>query len=866
MKSIFGCCNDDSIRHSERRFYATQCPSSIQIQSEEVMDVPSDAPAETMTQQTVSFAEETSGIDAGYSASDANETTTDMTPGVDLGDFLSRPTRIVNATWTEAQAVGTTLFDIRPWALYFSDTRIASKLNNYAWLRCDLKLKIIVTSSPFYYGATLCHYRPVIGVNDETVSTSADFSEFVPYSQRPHIWVYPQDNSAGDITLPFFYHKNWLNLQSLTEMQDMGRFQAQIVSALQSANGAVGAGVSVQIYAWAENVKLSGPSLGLSVQSRDEYGAGIVSAPASAIANVARRLESLPIIGKFATATRIGATAIGGIASMFGFTNVPVIEDVMPFRSSPFPHQAVTDIGYPVEKLTLDAKNELSVDPGVLGLDGTDELSITYLAQKESFLTSTTWFSSDAVDRQLFKTAITPWMFRDNATANQHQVQLPPCAWLSNMFECWRGDIIIRFKFIASKYHRGRVKISFDPSGQGANNLIQIPESTNAIFTHILDLGVESCVEMRIPYNQAVPWLRTQTNFTNDVWNRRSTDAGAGFIYDPTLHNGMLTMRVLTTLTAPIATAQVDLLISVRGAENLEFANPEDIGATYSPFTIQSKEVYDMPCDSTIAGNATHTPQPEEYLIHYGEAVRSLRQVLRRFCLNEVWAQPSDTTNYLNILQHDMTRWPVPYGFDTNGLMSSATIANPLIFANFNWTQSTPLNWVMPAFVGVRGSTIWTFNAQNSAAAGGVAPVTHVRVIRRPHVGVSASRSTTVLAAKGSTSVNSKFFRENYQLGAGGAALTNGITQTGLTVLLPNYNRFRFQSTSPAKITAPVAEEGSQRDTARLEIMSNPLLGTTTRSLVVEKYVSIGTDFNLHWFLNVPTSFFYIAAITPNPT
>jgi hypothetical protein len=552
---------------------------------------------------------------------------------------------------------------------------------------------------------------------------------------------------------------------------------------------------------------------------------------------------------------------------MFGFTNVPVITDIVPYKPATFPPLASTDIGFPVEKLTLDAKNELSVDPGILGLDGTDELSITYLAQKESFLTSTTWFSSDAVDIQLFKTAISPWLFRKVTGANQIMAQMPPCAWLSNMFECWRGDVIFRFKFIASKYHRGRVKISFDPSGQGANNLIQIPESTNAIFTHIVDLGVESCVEMRIPYNQAVPWLRTQTNFTNDVWNRRSSDAGAGFIYDPTLHNGMLTMRVLTSLTAPVATTQIDLLISVRGAENLEFANPEDIGSTFSPYTIQSNEVYDADCEITIAGNATHTSQPEEYLIHFGEAVRSLRQVLRRSCLNEVWAQPNDTTSYLNVLQHDMTRWPVPYGFDTaGGLMSAATIANPLVFAKFNWTQSTPLNWVMPAFVGVRGSAIWTFNAQNSSGNGGSAQVQHVRVIRRPHVGISASRTTTVLTTKGSPSVNSKFLRDNFQLGAGGCALTNGYTQAGLSVLLPNYNRFRFQSTSPARITIPVAEEGSQRDTSRLEILSNPLYGTTSRALIVEKYVAIGTDFNLHWFLNVPTSFFYTASITPDPS
>jgi len=212
-----------------------------------------------------------------------------------------------------------------------------------------------------------------------------------------------------------------------------------------------------------------------------------------------------------------------------------------------------------------------------------------------------------------------------------------------------------------------------------------------------------------------------------------------------------------------------------------------------------------------------------------------------------------------------MTRWPVPYGFDTAGGINSALNIIGVGSSAFNFTASTPLNWVMPAFVGVRGSAIWTFNCTNNASSGGVGPCTHVRVIRRPHVGTNAARTTSVLLAKGSTSVNMNFMRNNLQLGAGGAALTNGITQTGLAVLLPNYNRFRFQSTSPGKITQPVIEEGSSRDTSRLEVLSNPLLGMTTRNLVVEKYVGIGTDFSLHWFLNVPTSFFYISSITATP-
>ncbi len=832
-------------------------PTGLHVQSEDVIEQNPTGGNDVTHEQTVEFVETTKGSMQGLSANDMSLTNYDATPDVDLGNFLSRPTRILTGTWNLTDSAGSWI-SLNPWYSFFNDARIKNKVNNFSWIRCNLHVKFIVTSSPFYYGAMLASYHPLLDVNTDTVATTSTLSQFVPRSQRPHVWIYPQENKAGTLVLPFFYHKNWLDIKSATDLQNMGEINMDIISILRSANGASGVGVTVQAFAWATDVELCGPTVGLAVQSQDEYGQGPISKPASALSYAAGKLKDVPIIGKFATATQIGADAVGKVANLFGFTNVEVISDTQPFRPSPFPQLSSSEVGFPGEKLSLDPKNELSVDPSVLGLPQTDELAIDHLVQKESFLTSTTWSTSDAVDSQLFASAISPWMFRQDATAYARTIQLPPVAWIANLFANWRGDVIFRFKFVVSKYHKGRVKISFDPSGQGSNNLIQVTETSNAIYTRIVDVSEEDSVEMRIPYKQAIAWLRTDTSFSNDVWFRRGADSGANFIYDSSKHNGMLTVRVMNTLTAPVASSTIDLLISVRGAENLEFANPTHIGE-FSPFNVQSQDEYEDEGRMTTIG-AGSSPFSELYLTNYGECIKSLRQLLRRSSLNEVWAEPNDSSSAYYIIQHDFTRFPVPYGFDPSGLWSANKVTTTGT-APFNFTWSTPLNWVMPAFVAARGSTMWTFNPSVNSS---VPWMTHVRVVRRPNVDVSAcTRTFSTLATKGTTSVNANYFRNQYLSGQAGQALTHQLTQAGLTVTFPHYSRYKFNSTSPAKINAPSGVDGSQSQTSRLEVYLSPAYGTDAHPVLIEKYVSIGADFSLHWFLNVPTTYFYISTITP---
>jgi hypothetical protein len=101
------------------------------------------------------------------------------------------------------------------------------------------------------------------------------------------------------------------------------------------------------------------------------------------------------------TASQIGAKTVASVASALGFSNPPVIEDTKPIKNQGIPQLAAPEISYPVEKLTIDPKNELTVDPAVLGLPNHDELSLHHLASKEAYVCTFSWSTADLSDALL---------------------------------------------------------------------------------------------------------------------------------------------------------------------------------------------------------------------------------------------------------------------------------------------------------------------------------------------------------------------------------------------------------------------------------------------------------------------------------
>lgn len=803
---------------------------------------------ETVTNENISFIHEGRANEMTFSGVMDHTFTQDKSGMADLQDFLSRPVPIATYTWPENGSV-LNLQTLQPWLLFFNDTRIKKKLDNFAYLKCTLKIKFVINASPFYYGAIGAFYRPLSGAWDNLTTAATQYQIQIPISQRPHVWMNPQEVSTAEMTLPFFTPNNWLRVGVAADFSAFGTLDLWQFSKLRSANGATTAGVTITTYAWAEDVVVAGPTVALSLQARTVHNAsekwwkpsGQISQMASKVAAAAPSLGKLGTIGEYAGKTiESVADSVGSISSIFGFSNLPVITDAMPFKSLPFHSIASSEVSEPVERLTLDPKQALDLDSTKVGLDGTDELGISYICQKESFLTGCLWTDAYATDTLIFSSRVTPQLFDVRSIVAAAQLYDTPMSYVSRMFKNWRGDVIFRFKFIRSMYHRGRVRITWDPFGAINTDA----NSTTVAYTKIVDLDVDDEVELRVPFIAVTPFLDLITNNVTRQWSATPT----GVTPNAANANGLITVRVLNGLTGPVTGTEIDMLVFVRAGENLEFAAPIDLNPRMSSFAVQSKVV--------SMTNGKSADADDLYGAVFGERYATLRQLMRRSC-RSFTIKPPVLTGNLNTSSVSWILSPTPEinGYAPGGMhVATGTISGSNV--RYNFVNRIPLSHISQMFIGRRGSMNWHLNldgAPTSSEFGGLI------VERSPFVPTTTTRNN-IVTYDSAAATSSKFAYANVMrsnnftsrgTGACGAAMTNQLTQAGVSINMPDYSLTRFHIINPSTSFSNEAVGGEKFAASAVMNLTEYATAQLTG------YCSAGPDFNLLFWMNTPDLYYY---------
>lgn len=762
---------------------------------------------------------------------------TDQQPQIELAKFLSRPVLIKTHVWaqTDSYTAGTPWY---PWLEFFNSTPIKNKINNYGLINCTLKMKFIINASPFYSGAMAFTYNPLQVYAGENIIPTSSGDEIMPYSQRPKVWIFPQTSEGGELSLPFLYHKNWLDITVASDVENMGAITPVLFCPLVSATGVTGTSVVINVYAWAENVQLHAPTTKLALQASEfDYKPSQI---ASSVSKAAGNLSRIPLIGPYMKATSTVASGFSKFASALGFTNVPNMDTVDAVKLQPFPHNASCEVSVPVDRACVDPKNEVTLDPRTVGLDGQDELSIAYIAGRETFIGNAILSSTDAVDALTLVSRVTPAMIYKGSDP---VINFTPMGYLSSMFRAWRGDIIFRFKFVCTRFHKGRVRITFDP----INDISTIVPDYTTVFNEVVDIGAEQDVEVRIPYSQAVTFLKT--NVISGNYNL----SGSALSPD-SYSNGLITMRVVNPLSGPQAITAIPVMVFVRAAENLEFAHPTNnipLTTTYSPYTLQSKEVsYPLVPKQVVAGNAPTYGDPNKYHVHYGEAIVSLRPLIHRnelqYAIKSATVSASDNFHVLSFYSSRRLKYP---GYDAFGIWSAqlqlATGTAPYNFIKCNLPQLISL-----LFVGQRGSITNTYNIESQA-------FTPRNVSLKRYDGAIATTSYSV--ADSGVGVNafeyaSKINKFVHEFN-GGTALTDMTNQPSISMNFPYYSPYNFQFVNPLLANLGDPADGTDSDNVVLQIALEKV--ATTGNCCVNVWSQLGPDYNFFFFRNTPSLYSY---------
>ena len=769
----------------------------------------------------------------------------------DLGNFLERPVRIQELSW----AVGQSLFEsFNPWVDFLSSPRVKEKIANYELLRMNLHVKFIISGTGFHYGRALASYNPYL--YDE-ITTQRDFLDvdLVQASQKPHIFLNPTNNSGGQLDLPYFFHKNYMSLSDF-DANFMGNLAVKSFQSLRHANGGDDP-VTVTVYAWASDVVLTMPTSITTVQyqpqagkmnSGDEYGKGIVSAPASAIAHAAGQLKNVPIIAPYARATEMVAKGVGELATHWGYSRPPIITDIVLQKPTPTGNMANTDAADAVQKLSLDSKQELTIDSRTTGLDGTDQMDIVNIATRESYLTQFSMQPTDTPDKLLWNSRVSPCLYRSQG----REIHPTPMSMISTPFTNWQGTIKYRFQVVKSNFHKGRVLFRWDPRSHGSTI------EYNTVYSRVIDLAEEEDFEIEIGWGQADPFLQVEemTADTSNLYGqvRLPTSYDAKF-------NGILEVNVLNSLVSPSSDTPISFNVFVSCSDDIKFGGvattamkalslydePTDLATIYEA---QSGIVDGLAIAGTSEGavDSPVSPDPIKAIaptgvvadqtmnVFFGEQPKSLRDLFRRYILHrtKVMDSPSrGNIKLVRITENGLGYWP---GWDPAGLDRQDSIACTISIPHF-------IHFFMPCYAGWRGSTRTKYTFDGNL--GRNPTVTRVGFTQASYEEArSFSKDDPDDLTKMLTYASS-------QLTSGGAASTNlGVNNT-IEVETPYYNGVRFSS---ARLPNATLGNLSQSNAIDMTIngYNREFEDPEEDHAYLRSWKSVGEDFTLFFFVGCP--------------
>lgn len=763
-----------------------------------------------------------------------------------LAKYLERPVKIDSFTWLEADTFTTSPRTIYPWKLYFNNAYIKNKLQNYSRLHCTLKLTFRFNASPFYYGSLRACYDPLTSGRFDPVTPG----DLVSLSQTPGVYMDPQEATSVELVLPYLYPSDWIDTASSAKFDAIGKIMFILYAQLRSANGASGTGITVTTYAQAQNVVVAGPTIAAVLQS------GIISGPASAIATAAGAYTTHAKVGPYAKAIKVGATLVGSVARMFGFSNAPTTEDVKPVQNKVYHGFANVETSMPIDKLAIDPKNEVVLDTASAGVEATDELEILSIVTRPSFFASVEWTDSAAAGDRLLFGQVSPCLYNYNITPTVTYHNMTPATWVAQMFRFWRGSMKLHFKVVRSQYQKGRLMVNWDPNGTLDNAGVE-----TALFTKIFDLSSpDQGFDFVIPYKACNPWLKT----TDAIGAAGSNPAFTG---DYT--NGNWQLSVLNGLTGPTTSNAISILLYISACDDMEFAAPNAL-PYYFTQTVQSG-VVDGPIDGA---SVKESKRLHEFTV--GERILSLRAMLHRtsFSLQQAFGL-SDTTKYNGSGRVHASmyypRIPPEPGFSPGlGLNEAQSILIPANKVYGNFSRMHPINWVLAAFVGYRGSVNVHANISTNGNIENISNLSLTRIdhsyiyhVSRPqrNAHFDLDDITTPLANVGYRGGRGSAIPW-VPSGAGGMTVTNGKTQMALSANIPQYCPARFFPAWTGH-RDEIPGFGTAWDGFRVDLVANVKEGVTANTTIaplIQLYYSAGVDFNPIFFVGVPRLHEYIFA------
>nr|QHD64830.1 RdRp [Erysiphe necator associated picorna-like virus 1] len=211
-----------------------------------------------------------------------------------------------------------------------------------------------------------------------------------------------------------------------------------------------------------------------------------------------------------------------------------------------------TDLAEPLHALRLSSAGQVQF-PGLLGGDQHPNVSdvVSIFGLFDSYYWDRTQYSGS----QLWS-----WNMDPNVgVLSGYVIKKPPISVLSSCFAYWRGSIELRFDFVSSQFHNGRLLIAYIPAADKTVS-VTMDEARASMYT-IYDLQERKTCSFVVPY------------ISDNIWQHRTSGMSGERTSHPIL--GSVRVYILNPLVCPeTVSSKIDVLVYIRGGDSFELSVP----------------------------------------------------------------------------------------------------------------------------------------------------------------------------------------------------------------------------------------------------------------------------------------------------
>lgn len=611
----------------------------------------------------------------------------------DIASFLAKPVILSNGFLDIADTLTTNIYNqYMPKAYFTSSTMLTDKIRGLFAAKFTMVFTLQVNASRFQQGRYILAWIPLGGARPTAVGAQAWLSMHTASlrsrTQLPHVELDVATDTSVVLRVPYSSSLLSYPMASLTDPNQFGTLGCLRIfpyEPLVAASGITTAGFTL----WAhiedfDDFAVAVPQSGFKTVECDPQAqitpsteelvankAGPISSTLKTVSKASSLLKPLPLIGSYAGTLSWVTNILGGAAEVLGWSkpnNMAVVKRVQ-FNTVAYPSNFnAIDNSLPLSGMT---DNSVSCLEGFSG-SKTDELGVTAIAMRPSYIAKVSWGIASAAGAQLFGLEVAPFGDLSQRVDNGHSVvDLTPLQFAASNFRLWRGSIQYTVKIVKTEFHSGRLVVAFSPENWRTTIGAMSYANSNYLHREIIDIRTCNTFTITVPFVSTTPYKSTIPLAGTDF------KVGGLFFY------------VLDPLMAPSTVASsITLLVEHSAGPDMEFALPESFYNLKPAFNVTPQSSFVTQASPTTnsevvnIGNSnvegTTTKYSEACI---GERVMNFRQMLKKHNLFTAASVARPVGNvYTNILPFSWTAYdsalvPSPYTglprADLYGLLSS---------------------------------------------------------------------------------------------------------------------------------------------------------------------------------------------------